>query len=440
MTRSLDQEIGRLYEQHIRTLTQRYCTALEHCDAERALIFAGVPELRDRDDQAFPFRADPCFIQWVPLPDAAGSIVEFRIGHRPRLIFFSDDGFWHAPAPPPPGEVFELFDVVHATQSRTTDYLTQRGEKTVAIGQAGVDASIADNRNSETFIRHLDYDRAVKTAYEIECIRRANRIAVAGHRAVEATLHEGVSEFELHMQYCLASQQTENDLPYHSIIGLNEHSAVLHYQHRDTGAAHDVRSLLIDAGAQANGYAADITRTYSLRKGRFAELIAAMDQLQRSICELVRDGTDFVALNERCHLLLADVLVGFGLVQCSAESAYERGATTAFLPHGLGHLIGLQVHDVGGRVADRNGTTRPPPDRHPFLRLTRTLAEDMVVTIEPGLYFIRALLADFEVGAPGLLRHETIEAFAPYGGIRIEDNVRVKSRGHENLTRAAFSD
>lgn len=440
MTRSLDHDIGQLYERHIETLTQRYCAALEHCEAERALIFAGTPLMRDRDDQSFAFRADPYFVQWVPLPDAAGSIVEFRVGHRPRLIFFSDDGYWHAPSPPPPGQVFDTFDVVHARQSRTTDYVTQRGEKTVVIGQSGGEAISGSQANSEAFIRHLDYDRAVKTPYEIECMRRANKIAVAGHRAVEATLHEGVSEFELHMQYCLASQQTENDLPYHSIIGLNEHGAVLHYQHRDTAAADDVRSLLIDAGAQANGYAADITRTYSLHDGRFAELIAAMDQLQLTICEQVRDGADFVALNERTHLLLADLLVSFDLVQCSAQSAYENGATTAFLPHGLGHLIGLQVHDVGGLVTDRDGTPKAPPDRHPYLRLTRTLQEDMVVTIEPGLYFIGALLADFEARVPGVLRHETTDAFAPYGGIRIEDNVRVKSRGHENLTRAAFSD
>ena len=436
MTRILDHEIGELYRQHLATLAQRYIQALDHCDAERALVFAGNPQTRDRDDLEYPFRADPYFTQWVPLPDAAGSIIEFRPGHKPRLVFFAIEDFWHAPTPPPPRIVFDEFDVVIATSSRTGDYLSQRGEKTIAVGQASFD--IGENLNAEIFLRHLDFDRAVKTEYEIECMRRANTIAVAGHRAVELTLHQEVSEFELHMQYCLASQQCDDDLPYPSIVGLNEHAAVLHYQHRDTSPPEEVRSLLIDAGAQVNGYASDITRTYSYSPGRFTDLIDATDEMQQNVCSLVNPGTDYVALNERCHLLLSQILVEFGFVTCTADAAYENGATGVFLPHGLGHLIGLQVHDVGGHSSDHSGGNRPPPDRHPWLRLTRALEPDMVVTIEPGIYFISSLLDDFERQNPGILQRDAIDVFAPYGGIRIEDNVRVKSDGHENLTRDAF--
>ena len=438
MTRIHDQQINDLYSQHLETLAARYTQALDYCDAERALIFAGTPQMRARDDHALPFRADPYFIQWVPLPEAAGSIVEFRVGHRPRLIFFAEEGFWHAPPAPPPHCVYEAFDVVMATSERTTDYLSQRGEKTVAIGQSGYDASGIEE--SQLFIDYLDYGRAIKTNYEIECLRRANRLAVAGHRAVELTLHENVSEFELHMQYCLASMQVDEQLPYPSIIGLNEHASVLHYQHRETTAPDEVRSLLIDAGAEVNGYAADVSRTYTLHEHRFAELIKATDHLQQKVCEMVCAGADFVTLNERCHMLLADLLVGFEFVSCSADDAYAEGATTAFLPHGLGHLLGLQVHDVGGHASDELGGTKQPPDRHPFLRLTRTLEADMTLTIEPGIYFIKPLLDDFEQKKPGILNHDAIDEFLPYGGIRIEDNVRVESHSHENLTRNAYSD
>jgi Xaa-Pro dipeptidase len=438
MTRSLDPEIGQLYKAHLEVLTRRYAQALEACGAERALVFAGMPRLRERDDQPYPFRADPYFIQWVPLPQAAGSVIEFQIGHRPRLIFLSEDDFWHAPTAPPPTAVFDEFEVVLATRARPADYLTQRGAKTIAIGQA--DMSVGTLLDSGPLISFLDYGRAVKTEYELECVRRASRIAVAGHKAVEMTLHEGVSEFELHMQYCLASQQTEDDLPYSSIVGLNEHGAMLHYQHRETTPPNELRSLLIDAGAQVNGYAADVTRTYSLHDGEFADLILAMDELQQAICNLVTADTDYVTLNERCHLLLAELLVRFGLVNCSADAAYEAEATTTFLPHGLGHLLGLQVHDVGGHSADRSGAAKSPPAKHPFLRLTRRLEPNMVLTIEPGIYFIQALLEEFEREKPGILRHETIERLMPYGGIRIEDNVQVKLHGHENLTRTAFSE
>src|SRR5690606_320336 len=111
------------------------------------------------------------------------------------------------------------------------------------------------------------------------------------------------------------------------------------------------------------------------------------------LCAGARAGTDFVALNERAHRLLAALLREQGLVKCSAEQAYDDGITTAFLPHGLGHLLGLQVHDVGGHQVGPDGETRPPPERHPFLRLTRVLEPGFVVTIEPGLYFIPTLLA-----------------------------------------------
>lgn len=438
MTRIQDPDIVEMYRHHLAELTRRYAQALDYCDADRAVVFAGMPQLRQRDDQYLPFRADSYFIQWVPLPEAAGSIIEFRPGRRPRLIFFAEEDFWHAPPEPPPRTVYEEFDVVVATHERTTDYLSQRGEKTVAIGDAGIDTGGIEE--SQMFVDYLDFGRAVKTEYEIECMRRANQMAVTGHRAVELTLHEHVSEFELHMQYCLASQQSDTDLPYPNIVALNEHAALLHYELRETNPPDEVRSLLIDAGAQVNGYAADVTRTYSLHESRFAELIIAMDGLQQRVCNLVSAGTDYVALNERCHLLLADVLAEFELVKCSADTAYEEGATGVFLPHGLGHLIGVQVHDVGGHSADELGRSKPPPDRHPFLRLTRTLESDMVMTIEPGLYFIKSLLDDFEQKKPGLLSRETIDALAPYGGIRIEDDVRVKSEGHENLTRNAYSE
>ncbi|MGD8810986.1 MAG: M24 family metallopeptidase, partial [Gammaproteobacteria bacterium] len=118
----------------------------------------------------------------------------------------------------------------------------------------------------------------------------------------------------------------------------------------------------------------------------------------------------------------------------------ENGVTTAFLPHGLGHLLGLQVHDVGGRTPERLGETKRPPARHPYLRLTRTLEENMVVTIEPGIYFIEPLIEAFDRKTPGLIKRTALDTLARCGGIRIEDNLQVESRGYTNLTRIAFGE
>ncbi|MDW8478958.1 MAG: M24 family metallopeptidase [Xanthomonadales bacterium] len=202
------------------------------------------------------------------------------------------------------------------------------------------------------------------------------------------------------------------------------------------------RSLLIDAGAQVRGYAADITRTH-VRDGHgpFAELLAGMERLQQRLVAGVRPGRSFVELHLEAHREIASLLADSGLVRgMAAEAVVESGISRAFFPHGLGHLLGLQVHDVAGHQQDAHGTpTRRPPE-HPFLRLTRILEEDMVLTIEPGLYFIPALLAELAASPAGrAVDWALVERLRPYGGIRIEDDVRVTASGCENLTRAAFA-
>jgi Xaa-Pro dipeptidase len=270
-------------------------------------------------------------------------------------------------------------------------------------------------------------------------MRAANTIAARGHSRIAAAFDDGLSELELHGLYCDATRQRESELPYSNIVALNEHGAVLHYQHLERAAPADVRSLLIDAGADYCGYAADVTRTWAATGAAFQPLIDSMERLQQTLCAEVRSGVDFVALNERAHELLADVLVAHRLVNCPAAEALESGLTRTFLPHGLGHLLGLQVHDAGGRQVSPDGEIRDPPAEHPFLRLTRVLEPGFVVTIEPGLYFIPSLLQALDPSARNRVNWATVETLIPYGGIRIEDNVVVQEAKHRNLTREAFA-
>jgi Xaa-Pro dipeptidase len=116
------------------------------------------------------------------------------------------------------------------------------------------------------------------------------------------------------------------------------------------------------------------------------------------------------------------------------------GISSTFFPHGLGHLIGLQVHDVAGFARDENGATIPQPEGHPYLRLTRTLEPGMVTTIEPGLYFIDMLLAELQAKpAAKDVNWAKVDAFRKYGGIRIEDDVVCTEGDPLNLTREAFA-
>jgi Xaa-Pro dipeptidase len=128
-------------------------------------------------------------------------------------------------------------------------------------------------------------------------------------------------------------------------------------------------------------------------------------------------------------------------VRTGDEQAFERGLTHPFFPHGVGHHLGIQVHDVAGRQADAAGTPAPPPKEHPYLRNTRTIEAGHVFTIEPGVYFIPMLLRPFRSGPhASLFDWASIDALAPLGGVRVEDNVAVTAEGPRNLTREALPD
>jgi Xaa-Pro dipeptidase len=215
---------------------------------------------------------------------------------------------------------------------------------------------------------------------------------------------------------------------------------VLHYQHLERTPPAELRSFLIDAGAQFRGYASDITRTYAARDGVFAELVAAMDEAQLQLCAEIVPGRDYRDVHLSAHRLLGKVLHAQGISRLEGQAALEAGVTGTFFPHGIGHLLGLQVHDVGGVMGDVSGRERARPPGHPWLRLTRMLEPGVVVTVEPGIYFIDSLLAQAHGDARRAhINWERVAALKPFGGIRIEDNVAATAGTPENLTRDAFA-
>ena len=266
----------------------------------------------------------------------------------------------------------------------------------------------------------------------------AARLGAIAHTAAEQAFREGLSEYHIHQRYCMSIQMVDAQLPYGNIVALNEHGAVLHYQAHEQKLPAERRSFLIDAGATVQGYACDITRTYA---AQFAQLIQAMDDVQQQLCSSVDAGLDYRDLHLRTHLDIAGILKDFEIINISPEDAVESGLSAVFYPHGLGHFLGIQTHDVAGLIADEQGTAIPRPEGHPFLRLTRTLEAGNVLTIEPGLYFIEPLLRKWrENGYLSAVNWEKVESLAPYGGVRIEDNVVVTDGVPRNLTREAFAD
>ncbi len=430
-----------LYSDHLQIQRQRLDAALAASGYESLAIFAGTPHVQFLDDQAYPFKANPHFKLWIPAANMAGSWLLYRSSGKPTLIFLQPADYWHRPPAAPSGAWTTHFDIEIVREPAQVRSLLGQLPRCAFIGEWHEE--FAAHRFAECnpmpLLTLLHYTRALKTAYEIECMRRASVRAARGHRAAEAAFRAGASEYQIHLAYLQACEHTDAELPYQSIVALNENAAVLHYQHLERTSPASRHSFLIDAGAEFAGYACDITRTYSYADDEFAALIEQMHKLQLRLCAQVHTAVDYAEVHRNAHMMIAELLRESGFISLAAADAVASGLSSVFFPHGVGHLLGLQVHDVAGFTIDQQGTQKPSPREYPYLRLTRTLEPGFVVTIEPGIYFIDMLLAQArESGHARHINWNQVERFKRCGGIRIEDDVVCTTGEPENLTRDAF--
>ncbi|MDE2155317.1 MAG: Xaa-Pro dipeptidase [Xanthomonadaceae bacterium] len=433
-------QLASLYPRHLSTLRERADKALALGGFDHLAIAAGMPSLKFLDDQHYPFAVNPHFKHWLPLSHAPGSWLVHTPGAKPKLVFLQPRDYWHVVPDAPGGYWVDAFDIAIVRTPQEALAQLPRG-RCAMIGEPHPAVAGIEINNPPAVLDCLHYHRSYKTPYELELMREASRIGTRAHRAAEKAFRAGESELGIHQAYLAAAGQIDAQLPYASIVALNEHGAVLHYTDFTSRPPQPARSLLIDAGASASGYASDITRTYAAADaGEFQALIDSVDAAQRGFVAKVRAGQSYPELHVHAHHVLAGVLREHGIVRMSAESAVASGVTAAFFPHGLGHPIGLQVHDVAGFQQSERGGTIARPDGHPYLRMTRTLEATMVVTIEPGLYFIDMLLQELreQPFATGI-DWTKVNHFRQFGGIRIEDDVVCTTEAPENLTRDAFA-
>lgn len=433
-----------LFEAHIEEARRRFDEALSRHGYDHVVIFSGSLHIQFLDDRPYPFAANPWFRFWAPVSDSPDSFIVYTPGDLPRLILHRPEDFWHV-VPQVPDEAwtrcFRIETVARPGEAKS--HMPEQRRHAAFIGEWDdrfVEWGL-ENVNPEPLLAELDHGRAWKTDYEIACMAQANLRAAAAHRAAESAFRSGAAEIDIHLAYLASLGHGDAGLPYDNIIALNEHGATLHYQKRDVRPPTESRSFLIDAGAQHAGYASDVTRTHAADDGPFRELIQRMDEVQQEICARIRPGLDYRDLHLDAHRRIGELAREQGIVTCSAEAAVEQGITRALFPHGLGHYIGLQTHDVGGLAAGPEGGEIPRPEGHPFLRLTRTVDASQAFTIEPGLYFIPSLLSELRGSAgAGDVDWSVVERLSPFGGVRIEDDVVVTAEGHRNLTREAFAE
>lgn len=437
-------EILPLYHEHVSELIATHQTLLEIYEFEHAIIPSGELKYVFQDDMSYPFKTNAYFKWFLPLTNHPNCYIDIPQSGKPVLIYYLPKDYWHAVPEMPDSELFHQFDIRIIYQPGEAQALLPKPSKRIAwLGEVPTNFDAGRNIKilPEPLLSELHWQRAYKSEYERECLYQASLLGANAHQVARQGFYAGLSELQIHNAYLHALACKESDLPYGNIVALNEHAAVLHFTEMQDHVLpkSELRSFLIDAGAGFHGYASDITRTYSYHDDAFAEMISFMSQKQLEIIDAIRIGDSYVDLHLLAHRKIAETLEHFNLIKISASAAVETHITSTFLPHGLGHHLGLHVHDAGGHQDTVTGGIKKPPHAHSFLRNTRDIEIGNYLTIEPGLYFIPQLLDSLKQGEfSDSLNWPEIEKFLPFGGIRIEDNVFISEAGVENFTRQAF--
>lgn len=332
----------------------------------------------------------------------------------------------------------------------------------------------------------LDSCRAVKDDYEIELVRKANAITAEAHTNVMKQLHRLKSEPEVEGLYigtCISAKARQQS--YTPICGSGSNASQLHYVDNDQDFR-DRQVLLIDAGAEWQDYASDVTRTMPINpknpghwKSEEAEAVYNhVARIQESCIEWLKPGRHFIDVHWHSVHMSIDALLDLGILKGEHKDIFHAGVALAFYPHGLGHHIGLEVHDVPPpmkwnkekmqqkdrrfrnlrQVYQRFASSHPHPEytakifasepehfgldpSHCYSPTTPTdppLEAGMVVTIEPGLYFNNTILDDLMQNDEfnKFVDKHVLEKYMHVGGVRIEDDILITKDGYENLTTA----
>ncbi len=397
---------------------------------EIVLIGAGNPiNIPGGFDQCFEYRPHPEY-RWLTERSRPGSV----------LAYDPQDGW--TDFVPPVTELEKVWDgdVILPEPYRPIDELkswleSRKGRQTALLG-VKLPGQSHDEELSATLSVLLSHTRRPKDAHELEFIKRAVTATATGHAAAQAFIRPGVTERQIVIEIEAAFGRGGGDgLGYHTIVGTGSNSAVFHFTpgHRKV-QENDL--VLIDAGAHVDGYVADVTRTFPA-SGKFTPeqqalydtVLAALDACN-AMCTVGREWHD---VHRTAALTMAQGLKEMGVSRVSAEEFVEKEAIALFFPHGVGHMVGLGVRDAGGQLPGRN---RPSKCCGVNVRVDLPLQEGYLMTVEPGLYFIPALLqkAENRERFRDELDWATVDRWIGQGGVRLEDNILVTATGPVNMT------
>lgn len=419
------------------------------------ILWSGRSSPRNFPANSFPFRASSHFLYFAGLP-LENAAIRLEAG---QLTLFMDDAppdsaLWHGEMPTRE----EIADFIKADAAFALTELAScaYGAATIAVQDATMllqsqvlNRPVAPANDPQGIDLELAFAiaslRLTHDSAALAELRQAAAVTVQAHMAGMASTQSASTEAEVRaaMEGVIISHNMT--CAYGSIVTV--HGEVLH----NNQYHHPLQSglLLADVGAEtAMGWAADVTRTWPV-SGKFSPtqrdmynvVLAAHD----ACIAKIRPGVEYRDIHLLAASIIAEGLVDLGILQGNAEDLVEMDAHALFFPHGVGHLLGLDVHDMedlGDLAGYEEGRNRSDRFGLGYLRLNRPLRSGMLVTIEPGFYQVPAILNDAERRSKyqGVVNWERLAQFADVRGIRIEDDVLVTESGSEVLTAALPTD
>ena len=398
-------------------------------DAPLVLIGAGTPIPKPGGlDQTYPFLAHPEYY-WLTGSRRSGGVLAFEpaVGWT-HFVRPADavERLWEGD----PGAV-EGVDV-----ARFDEWLMARGDRPIAMLGSPTPNIAGDEALSAAMRERLDAARRVKDDAEIDLVERAIRATAAGYERAQEVIRPGITERAIQIEIEAEFLRRGADgLGYGSIVGAGPRAAILHSTPGQTIVGRD-DVVLIDAAGEVGGYTADVTRTFAA-SGKFTpeqqaiyDLVLAAELAAIAKC---REGIEWHDVHRTAAAKLAAGLYDLGILKVAVDEALDTEAIALFFPHGIGHMVGLGVRDVGGRVSGREEGRMCCGAK---VRVDLPLQVNFLMTVEPGLYFVPALLDDPERREKfkGAFAWDELDRWRKVGGVRIEDNVLITTGEPQVLT------
>ncbi|KAK4518732.1 Rab GTPase ypt31 [Mucor velutinosus] len=426
---------------------QNVSKVLKHFEAKEGLIYLSGQVVAERDDTDVeqPFRQesnffyvtgceqpdfhvtidlatkeihlyspnlDPEHVMWMGLPDSLETLVS---------KYDVDDVYY--------------IDTLNQRLAQASTVYTLPITKTNKIDTASI--KLCNAEQSKQLHTAFAKARSIKADWEVEIIRKANEISSIAHTKLMKAAKVGLSESQLHALFLYESYSRGAFFQaYYPIVGVGMNAATLHYSKNNAPLRNETDLVLVDAGCEVDCYASDITRCFPVG-GKFTPearvIYTIVLDMQKACLDACKAGVAWEEIHNIATRVACDGLLACGILVGEKEEILANHVVAAFFPHGIGHMLGLDVHDLGGYM---EGVERIDAPGIRNLRMRRDLEEGFVVTVEPGVYFcdflIDPVLNDAKTGK--YINKDVMNKYKSVGGVRIEDNILITKDGHVNLT------